>query len=225
MSTKREIIETFRDMVKERNADTIYTNKFLYEVLSKHAKWLIKREVSAGRIMTNNSFFQTLPCIEVIEVPSIDSCCPIKVNCKVYRTKNKLPEMWIDTSGPIIKNVTSVDGSTDFFFTTAMAYSSISNDPYQSLIQDEYYSFFTDGYIWIPEVNPHRINIYAFFKDDISSKSECSEVKTCTRYLDTEFVIPGWLEAEMYAKALEQLFPSLQKVSDEQIDKNPNRKN
>ena len=49
MSSKRNTIETFRDMLKERNADSTYTNKFLYEVLTKHAKWLIRREVAAGR--------------------------------------------------------------------------------------------------------------------------------------------------------------------------------
>ena len=115
--TKRNAIEIFRDELRERNADSNYTNQFLYNVLLNHAKWLIKREVSGGRIYVNNSFFQTLSCQEVIEVSSVDDCCPIKTNCKVYRTKDKLPEMWIDNEGPIIKGVSSVDGTTDFFFT------------------------------------------------------------------------------------------------------------
>lgn len=225
MSSKRNTIETFRDMLKERNADSTYTNKFLYEVLTKHAKWLIRREVAAGRIYVNNSIFQTLSCIEVIETSPIDPCCPIKVNCKIYRTKNKLPEMWVDNTGPIIKTVTSVDGSTDFFYTTAMAWTSIKDDPYQKRLK-QYYSFFSDGYIWIPEVNPHRINIYGFYTDDISTKNECKEEKPCVRFLDTEFMLPPWLESEMFAKALEQVAGVTKRLpEDEDINKNPTRKN
>ena len=223
--TKRNAIEIFRDELKERNADSTYTNQFLYNILLNHAKWLIKREVSGGRIYVNNSFFQTLSCQEVIEVSTVDSCCPVKTNCKIYRTKDKLPEMWIDNEGPIIKLVSSVDGTTDFFFTNSTTWQSKRNDPYQKMSSIKY-SFFADNYLWFPEHNPHLVNIYGFYTDDITDKSNCSENKECTRYLDTLFMLPGWLEAEMFAKALEQTAGITKKLpEDEQIDKNPNRKN
>lgn len=225
MSTKRNIIESFREKLRERNADSNYTNKFLYNTLLEHAKWLIKREVSAGRIYVNNSFFQTLSCKEVIETSLIDPCCPITTKCKIYRTKQKLPEMWIDNNGPIIKAVSSVDNSTDFFYTNATTYSSKKNDPYQKMA-DVKYSFFSDGYLWFPEHNPHRINIFGFFTEDITNKNDCSEKKPCVRFMDTQFMLPGWLEAEMFAKALEQIAGITKRISeDEQIDKNPTIKN
>jgi hypothetical protein len=46
-------------MVQERNADSTYTNKDLYQNFMEQAFWLIKREASAGRIYRNSSFFQT----------------------------------------------------------------------------------------------------------------------------------------------------------------------
>ena len=122
MSTKRQVIDSLRDKLRERNADSRYTNQFLYSVLLEHAKWLIKREVQKGRVYTNSSFFQTLGCMEVIETSTIDECCPIKTNCKIYRTKCKIPDLWVDTNGPIIKQVTSVDNTTDFLVTTAKAW-------------------------------------------------------------------------------------------------------
>ena len=224
MSTKRQVIESLREKLRERNADSTYSNQFLYNTLLEQAKWLIKREVSSGRIYINNSFFQTLGCLEVIEVSTIDSCCPVKTNCKIYRTKDKLPEMWIDNNGPVLKSVTSVDGTTDFFYTNALTWQSKRNDPYQKMSGSKY-SFFADGYLWFPEHNPHFINVYGFYTDDISRLSKCNPQEDCVRFLDTTFLIPDWLEAEMYAKAMQLLVPLLNKQEDQQIDKNTNRKN
>lgn len=230
MSSKRQQIETLRDKLKERGADTTYTNQFLYNVLSENAKWLVRREVTAGRIYVNNSFFQTLSCVDVIETSTVDDCCPVKVNCKIYRTKNKLPEMWVDTSGPVLKSVSSVDGSTDFFYTNAITWQSKKNDPYQKMI-DTKYSFFSDGYLWFPEHNPHKVNIYGFFMDDISTLEKTCEdctddKKPCERFLDTKFNIPEWLEAECMAKSLESIAGVTKRLpEDVDINKNPNRKN
>ena len=223
--TKREAIDLFREELRERNADSTYSNQFLYNELLKHAKWLIKREVSGGKIYINNSFFQTLSCIEIIETSVIDKCCPIKSNCKIYRTKNKIPPIWIDNNGPIIKTIFSVDNSTDFFLTSGVDWQVKRNDPYQKMSPVKY-CLYADGYLWFPEYNPHRINLFAFFMDDISNKNECSPIKPCLRFLDTKFMIPDWLEAEMFAKALEQMAGISKKLpEDAQIDKNVNRKN
>jgi len=230
MTTKRQVIENFRQKLKERNADSNFTNQFLYTTLLEQAKWLIKREISSGRIYSNTSFFQTLGCQEVIEVPSTE-CCDIKTNCTIYRTKHKLPETWIDNGGPIIQTVTSIDGTTEFFTITSVQWQSKRNDPYQKMI-DTKYSFFSDGYLWFPENNPRFVNIPAFYLDDIrllpSDRCGCKKKKKkeCIRFLDTKFMVPGWIEAEMYAKALQQLAQvTLRATEDEQIDKNTNRKN
>lgn len=226
--TKRTAIENFREELRQRNADSTFSNQFLYNELLKQARWLIRREVSGGRIYTNNSFFQTLSCIEVIETSPIDSCCPIKTNCKVFRTKNKLPDMWIDTNGPVLKSVSSVDGSTDFFYTNPTTWAAKANDPYQKMGNTQY-SFFADGYLWFPLQNPHRVSVYGFFTEDISNVTDsCDdcEDKPCTRFLDTKFMLPDWLEAEMFAKALQQFAGITERLpEDEQIDKNTNRKN
>jgi hypothetical protein len=57
MSTKRQVIESFRNKLRERNADSNYSNQFLYNTLTEHAKWLIKREISSGRIYSRRNFY------------------------------------------------------------------------------------------------------------------------------------------------------------------------
>jgi len=225
MLTKRAAIDTLRQMLKEKNADSNYTNQFLYNILQTHARWLIKREISSGRIYKNNSLFQTLGCQEVIESSTIDNCCPVKTDCKIYRSKKRLPEMWIDNDGPVIKTITSVDGTTEFFVTSAKSWQNKRKDPYQRM-QDLKYAFFADGYLWFPEHDPKRININGFYTDDIADKNECDgEAKPCIRYLDTAFGVPDWVESEMFSKALQQIFPTLQIQEQNQVDKNPTRKN
>lgn len=227
MSTKRQVIDSLRNKLRERNADSNYSNQFLYTVLLEHAKWLIKREISAGRIWRNVFFFQTLGCIKVVELSPIDSCCPVKTNCSIFRTEQKLPELWQDDYGPLIKTVSSVDNTTGFFYTSPTTWQSKRNDPYNRK-SSEKYVFFSDGYLWFPEHNPHFVNIYGFFIDDISDVdticNPCKD-KPCTRFLDTSFFVPEWIEAEMFAKALEQLAGVSKRLpEDEQIDKNSTRK-
>ena len=218
------MIDSLRNKLRERNADSNYTNQFLYQVLMEHAKWLIKREIQKGVIYKNTYFFQSLKCQNVIETSLIDPCCPIKTNCKIYRTECKIPDVWIDNNGPVIKTVTSVDGSTDFWITTPSAWQNKRLDPYQKK-SDMKYTFYSDGYFWFPEHNPHKINIFGFWIDDISELNGCAKNEECVKFLDTPFYLPDWLEAEMMAKALEQLAGISKRLpEDNQIDKNPTRK-
>jgi hypothetical protein len=194
----------------------------------EQANWLIKREVSAGRIYRNASFFQRLPSREVIEVSTIPACISIKNGCTIYRTKHKLPEIWQDNNGPILRRITSIDGSTSFTIITPTLWEDINNDPYNKY-SNEKYVFFAEDYLWFPKHNPHKVIPEAFYKDDVRLHPEkcedCDdEEDECLSFLDTKFMIPDWIEAELMSKAIQQLFPSKQMQEDVQIDKNTNRK-
>lgn len=225
MSTNRQVIDSLRNKLRERNADTTYSNQFLYQTLLEHAKWLIRREINAGKIYRNVNFFQTLLCQDVVETTVVDPCCPIKTNCKIYRTKNLVPDTWMDESGPILRTISSVDNSTSFFYVSSTNWTNRKNDPYDKMAKNKYV-FFANGYLWFPEHNPHKINIDGFFTEDVADKNDCSDKKPCLRFLDSRFFIPEWIEAEMMAKAVELLVGVSKKLpEDEQIDKNTNRKN
>jgi hypothetical protein len=226
MSTKRKSIESLRKKLNELNADSTYSNQFLYQTLLEQGKWLIRREASAGRVWASSSLFQPLT-IRVIEVPLIDSCLPIKTGCRIFRSAERLPDLWEDANGPLLKSVSSVDGSTDFFYTTSTVWMQIRKDPYRSKGTTKYV-FFEDGYLWFPEHNPNFATVFGFYTDDISMhEQDCldCEKKDCIRFLDTPFWIPGWVEAEMMAKAVELLAGVTKRLpDDEQINKNPNTK-
>ncbi len=227
MSTKREIIDSLRMKLRELNADSTFSNKFLYQTILEQASWLIRREAAAGRIWISNALFQNIP-VRMIEVPLIDSCLPIKSGCKIFRSEVKVWDVWMDAYGPLIKSVSSVDGSTDFFYTTSMTWVSKKKDPYKKKTSQKFF-FFEDGYIWIPEHNPHFVTMSAFFMDDTSLLKQdcldCDKDKDCVKFLDTKLMIPHWIEAELLSKALELLVGVTKRMpEDEQINKNPNTK-
>lgn len=230
--TVREIIDSFRSKIKERSIDTLYTNGQLFQFLKEQFEWILAREASAGRVWTSTYMFQLLRGLDVVEVSKIDENCPVKGCCKIYRTKNKLPAIWRDKSGTIIRLVTSIDGSTSFFVTSSWGYNNKKNDPYKKL-SGEKYTFYQDGYLWFPEHNPHKVNVDAFFEEELSyinSKrndcEECYEKEECIRYMDTKMLLPDWVLAESISKAAELLLGTAGRLQqDNNIDKNDTRRN
>lgn len=226
MSTKREIIDSVRNKLREANADSTYSNKFLYQSLLEQAKWLILRESAAGRIWGSNYLFQNYT-VRMIEVPLIDSCLPISAKCTIYRSAEKIPNIWQDGSGAMLKSVSSVDGSEDFYYTTSGVWMHKRIDPYKSKSEQKY-CFFEDGYLWIPEHNPHYVTILSYYIDDIALNPQncidCGD-KDCVRFLDTQFTAPEWVEAELLSKTV-QLLAGISKrmPEDEEINKNTTRK-
>lgn len=228
MITKREAISSLRDKLRERNADNNYSNHFLYNSLLEQAKWLIKRELTLGKIYRNTSLFQTYKCTSVVKASLVEKCCPIKTGCTIYRSKHMIPETWVDNNGPVIKAITSVDNNTKFTIIDPLTWQAKRNDPYRSMMKT-YYVFYSGGYLWFPEVNPHKVNIHAYFTDVIQ-ELECEDCKedntNCIRFLDREFMIPDWILAELYAKTLELLLKTSKSIPEDLlINKNTALKN
>lgn len=222
--TKRSIINTLRQEIKELSSDTFYSNKFLYTVLIKHAMWIVKREIRSGKVYKNMSLFKSLKCIKVVESSIIDPSCPIQLECNIWRTDKRLPETWQDDYGPVIKYAMSIDDSTRFHLISKEEWINKRNSPYAKWDKTKY-CIFSDGYLWFPVHNPRLINVYGYWIDGAEFHSECGDGKKCNRYLDSEFSVPDWTIAEITSKALEQLAKVTKALpNDEQIDKNETRK-
>lgn len=223
--TKREAISILRDKIKERSIDTTYTNFFLYKVLEEQFSWLIRRDIA--RVYKSTELFQVLKEFQVDEI--LPSDCEIDTNCRMFRTRYALPEIWIDDKGPVIRSITSIDFSTAF---TRININEIKDklvNPYVRIAKEKYY-YFLEGYIYFLDFNPNKVNISAFFKDDLSlferKCTDCDESKDCKLYLDSKLFVPTWTLAEAQAKALDQLARVSKALpEDVQPDNNPNRKN
>ncbi len=212
--SKREAISILRGNIKEVGADSIFTNKFLYSKLVEHAKWMIVREYKSGKVASSKSLYQTISCMPTIKVSKIDNKCPIKIEkLDIYRSEQKLPDIWQYDKGPIIRRILSIDSFTNFKLISSSDWQDKENNPYLKNSKEKYV-FFENGYLWFPKEHPKRINIEAYFLDDVDTIDfcNCEQKQPCKRYLDTAFRIPTWIQAELIDKATNQLLGQTAKV-------------
>lgn len=209
--------------MKSVQADNRTTNKFIYSIIDKHARWLINRESSKIRLMKMDYLFQTLKCVKVVEVPATDDCCGLRTKCKVWRTEQKVPALYEDSDGVILKSVYSVDGSMEFTPIKIQEYMRKLENPHSRYDKSRYF-YYNNGYLYFPNVDIKMIQVKGYFVDDVINQCDpnCKE-KECKSKLDNEFRIPPRLIGELMNFAFQDLVNSKKVPNDVQIDKNEAR--
>lgn len=220
--TKGELISQIRNELRIAHSDSRLTNKFIWSIIQKHAEWLIKRENSRLRVITQEAIFQTYKCVDVEDAPAVDECCGIKTKCKVFRTKFKVPELYEDNDGVIIKGVYTIDGSRDFSQITVNEYMRKLENPHSKYDKSLYF-FYNSGYLYFPKSTIRKVMIKGYFIDEINNDCEpCSaDVDPCPSYLDSPIRIPKYLLAELMQAVLNEFASLTLKIQpEENINKN-----
>lgn len=170
--------------------------------------------------------FQTWKCVELIPVPTIEECCGLKTNCTVYRTKKKLPYIIAGSWGPIFRKVSSLDGFTEFTYIPIAEWNRRQEDTNNKYNKTLYY-FWSDGYLYFPNVQWKKIKIEALFEEDIEKYNDCcEEIDPCKTFLDNTFRIPKELMKACIDLTNMEVLKEYQALPDEnQTDKNNQRKN
>ena len=105
-----EAISRVSNQIKSVKQDANLTNRFLYSMIMKHARFFMHRQDNLNRIMKYNSVFQTLNHVELIIVDKAEAeCYGVDTGCYFKRTKNKLPRMIEGYYGPMLRSVSSMD--------------------------------------------------------------------------------------------------------------------
>lgn len=223
--TKRELISQIKDQLRQSNADSRLSNRFIWSLIDKHLRWLIKRENNKFHLYDMHEIFQTYKCVEVIEAPTIDDCCGVKSKCKVWRTANKLPKIYESDAGLLIKSVFSIDGSVDFMQIEINEYMRKLENPTTRKYDKGKYYYYNNGYLYLPQQEVRMIMVKAYFEDELLNNCESNCVINCTPKLDEIVRIPGFILGELMSFVVKDILGILQIQPDEQIDKNENRKN
>ena len=83
-TTIGDSVSRVRNLVKGVKEDAFLTDRFIYSLIIKYAKLLIKRQDNENKIMRFQSLFETVPCIELITVDKVEACCTgIRTNCTI----------------------------------------------------------------------------------------------------------------------------------------------
>jgi hypothetical protein len=223
--TIREVISEIKKGLKEVHADSKMTNKFVYSKLTTKSLLIIQRESDALRLANSFDTYQTLPCVEVIDIPAIDKNCRITSKKRLYRTKGKLPDMYFDAANPIIRSIRSLDRFGKTITLTNLDSILRGLQDTNSKYDKNIYAWFEEGYLYFTEKVPVRVE--ALFVADVKDWCGCDcdteRDKPCTKFLDGRFYAPEKLIDSIISLVIQDLANSYKRLPDQQvIDKNPN---
>lgn len=217
------LLSQLRSQARLVNADTKISKRLVWSLVDKHVRWLIKRESSKLRIMKMGYLFQTLKCVEVIEVIASDEACGIRTKCKIWRTRFKIPEVYTDEDGVILKAVYSVDGSEEFTPIKLQEFMRKIENPHSRYDKSRYY-YFNNGYLYFPNNPVKMIQIKGYFIDEvINSCVPGDEEKRCKSHLDKKLRFPDYLLGELTEHVMNDLVNIRKIPQDVHIDKNENK--
>lgn len=228
--TLREIISQVKIPNKFVNSDTKVTNKFIYSLLTKHRDYLVGQLDGRFQLVKLNYLFQSWRCVDLIPAPTISECCGVKTSHTIYRTKLKLPKAITASIGPIISRVSSIDGSEELFAITPGEWNRKMEDTnFQKYNKDKYY-FYSDGYLYFPNLSWKKIQIEAYFEDHLEKMTndcECDKSEDCETMLDKPFRVPEKILAVVVDNVNKEILQYFQRIQPDDTDynKNPNRKN
>ncbi len=220
MTTIGEVISRIRGQIKSEAQDAFMTDRYIYSLVLKYAQLFMRRQDSANKLKKFNSVWQSLPFVELIEVDKIEAeCSGIQSGCTIKRTKAKLPTFMEGYWGPLIRTVSSIDGSIEMQATSPGTYTSMTKTTSFKYNTTKYF-WYLNGYVYMPNIEWDAIKLEGVFEEDISSW-DCDKTNDCTpRYLQN-FNVPEFLFAEIEAQVLQQMFMTL-KVPSEDSDNKQN---
>lgn len=217
MITIGEVISRVRNQIKSVKQDAFLTDRFLYSVIMKHAKLLMRRQDNLNRIMKFNSVFQTLDFVELIEVDRAQAQCHgIDTGCYFKRTKERLPKMIEGYWGPLIRAVTSIDLSEEVTPTYPTTFEQMSRQKTFKYNKKKYY-WYLDGYLYFPNLEWDAIRLEGVFEGDISNYN-CDPKDDCEYVQNKTFNIPEYLFPEIEQLVMRDLGVMLQVPQDVQHD-------
>jgi hypothetical protein len=220
MTTIRESISRIRNVFKLVTEDAFLTDRFIYSLLLKHSKALIKRQDVENKLMQYDSLFETLPYVELIEVDRIEAdCARIKTGCKIMRTKNKLPKLMTGGNGPILRTISPIDGSDVFQQCLAAVYVAMTQSTNFKYNRTHYF-WYKNGYLYFPDIIWDAVSVEGMFEEAVDNF--CNENGSdCTMAQDRNFTIPDYLFTEV-EQMTEQEIMTLAKVPSDTGDNSQN---
>jgi len=210
MTTVGEAISRVRNTLKAVKEDAFITDRVIYSLLLKYAKTLIKREDNQFRLMKISSIFKVLPYIELIDVDKVEAgCLGIYSGCYFKRSKDKLPSILDGMFGPIIRTVSSIDGTIEMFRTDPGTWISITKSTTYKYNKRPYF-WYLNGYIYCPNIDWDAIRMEAIFDGQLDT----CDSDPCLIRQDDPFVIPEYLFSEVEQFVVKELTMAMSVPSD-----------
>lgn len=216
-NTIGDVISRLRNQMKAVKQESFMTDRMIYTFVLKSAKFLMKREDGKMKLLSFSGVMQTMDFVELIEVDKVEACCTgIASDCTIKRTKDKLPIFLQGYFGPLIRTISSLDGSEELQPILPSTYTHVSRSKNFRYNKTKYYWFLND-YLYFPNLEWEAVRIEGIFEDDISAWT-CNEDDCILRQNQT-FNVPDYLLAELESQVFKDIMGLYQIPVDPAIDK------
>jgi hypothetical protein len=210
MTTIGEAISRVRNTLKAVKEDPFLTDRTIYYSLLKYSQTLIKREDNQFKLMKISSIFSVLPYVEMIDVDKVDAgCIGVFSGCYFKRSKEKLPTILDGVFGPIIRTVSSIDGSIEMYRTDPGTWVSMTKTTTWKYNRN-FYFWYLDGYIFAPNIDWDAIRMEAIFE----GKLDTCTTEECGIKQDQKFALPEYLFSEAEQFVIKELTMTMQVPTD-----------
>lgn len=206
-TTIGETVSRLRNTIKAVKADPFITDRYLYSMVLKYGQAAIRRQAILDRILKMSSLFRTIPCMDLIEVSPIEACCGSHLsNCRYKRTERPLPNVISGEYGPILRTVSSIDGSVEVFATTPSLFAGMAKTSSFRFNKNKYY-WYLNGYLYFPNVEWEGVMVQGIFEGDITEYTcpEGTGLPSCSMRQKEITPIPEFLYAEVEQNVLREL--------------------
>lgn len=202
--TVEEAVSRVRNTIKAVKQDSNLSSRYLYSMIMKHGKLLMRRQDSLNRIMKFNSVFETLSYVELIDVDAAEAeCFGVKSYCTFKRTKEKLPEAIEGYYGPLLRTVSSLDLSQQVIPTFPMTFQQMARQKTFKYNNKKYY-WYLNGYLYFPNLDWDAVKVEGVFdgyhgsKDNEASNYRCKEEEDVCKYYPSKTIsIPEYMFSEI----------------------------
>lgn len=210
MTTIGEAVSRVRNALKAVKEDPFLTDRTIYYALTKYGQTLLKREDNQFRLMKISSIFKVLPYIELIDVDKVEAgCIGVYSGCYFKRSKEKLPTIFDGALGPIIRTVSSIDGTIEMFRTDPGTWVSITKSTTFKYNTRKYF-WYLNGYIYCPNIDWDAIRMEAVFE----GKVESCDTDPCLIRQDDPLPFPEYLFSEIEQFVIKELTMAMQIPTD-----------
>jgi hypothetical protein len=206
MSTIGESISRVRNALKAVKEDAFLTDRTIFFAITKYAQTLLTIEDNQFKLMKMSSIFQVLPYIELIDVDKVEAgCIGVYSGCYFKRTKDKIPSILNGAFGPVIRTVSSIDGTIELYRTEPGIWLSMTRTTTFKYNKNLYF-WYLDDYLYFPNLDWEAMRMEAIFDGYVDS---CTS-DPCELKQNMPLNIPAYLFSEVEQYTVKELSMSLQ---------------
>lgn len=229
----RDVISQLRVLVKANNKDAFLSDRMLWSLITKHTDSVIFKYRHSTNIISSPDLYVTVYGLELEETSLLEKSCIFVDDCldiKIYKSKDKLPDIRVINGKLLIQSVTSVDFGYKLVQISFGNYVNILRNRYKRFATNKYYAI-DGGFLYVFDVNGTRdaikkVNITAAFKDAVSANMVgcgCSDDGYCVPSQDLDAGVPSMLLSEIISLCINDIsvMLNINMVSDDNDMKHP----